>query len=101
MNVWQSLGQVGRVSQVFPTGDVRVGVNGMNWTFNPACLTLAPGENPPEVPGWFLYRTGPHTMKLGIGIKFLRGGCGYPHTLQYPSLLCALVCVMHVMRVRS
>ena len=48
---FQSLGQVGRVSQVFPTGDVRVGVNGMNWTFNPACLTLAPGENPPEVPG--------------------------------------------------
>ena len=47
----QSLGQVGRVSQVFPTGDVRVGVNGMNWTFNPACVTLAPGENPPEVPG--------------------------------------------------
>ena len=39
------------MSQVFPTGDVRVGVNGMNWTFNPACLALAPGENPPEVPG--------------------------------------------------
>ena len=53
LNVQQSLGQVGRVSQIFPTGDVRVGVNGMNWTFNPACLTLAPGENPPEVPGWF------------------------------------------------
>lgn len=47
---WQSLGQVGRVCKVFPTGDVRAVVNGRTWTFNSACLTPAPGENPPEVP---------------------------------------------------
>ena len=45
----QSLDQVGRVSTVFPTGDVRVSVNGRVWTFNPMCLIPAPDENPPEV----------------------------------------------------
>ena len=47
----QSLGQAGRVTKVFPTGDIRASVNGRTWTFNPACLTPAPGENPPAVPG--------------------------------------------------
>ena len=42
---------MGRVARVFPTGDVRVVVNGKTWSFNPACLTPAPGENPPEIPG--------------------------------------------------
>ena len=46
----QSLGQVGRVAMVFPTGDIRVGVNGGSWTFNSACLIPAPEENPPELP---------------------------------------------------
>lgn len=46
----QCLGQVGRIATVFPSGDIRVGVNGMLWTFNPACLVPAPGENPPELP---------------------------------------------------
>ena len=44
----QSLGQVGRVVKVFPTGDVRVVVNGRTWTYNPHCIAHAPGENPPE-----------------------------------------------------
>ena len=46
----QSLGQVGRVAKVFPSGDVRVGVNGMMWTFNPACLIPAPEEYAPKLP---------------------------------------------------
>lgn len=46
----QSLGQVGRVIKLFPTGDVRVSVNGRTWTFNPLCMVPAPGENPPEAP---------------------------------------------------
>jgi hypothetical protein len=50
-SVVQSLGQVGRVVRVFPTGDVRVVVNSKTWTFNPACLKPAPGESPPELPG--------------------------------------------------
>ena len=49
--VVQALGQVGRVVRVFPTGDVRVVVNSKTWTFNPACLKLAPGESPLELPG--------------------------------------------------
>ena len=44
----QSLGQLGRVIKVFPTGDVRVSVNGRTWTYNPLCLVPAPGENPPD-----------------------------------------------------
>ena len=48
--LFQSLGQVGRVIKVFPTGDVRVAVNGRTWTYNPQCLQPAPGENPPEIP---------------------------------------------------
>ena len=36
--------------RVFPTGDVRVAVNGRTWTYNPLSMTLAPGENPPEPP---------------------------------------------------
>ena len=46
----QSLGQVGSVIKLFPTGDVRVSVNGRTWTFNPLCMVPAPGENPPEAP---------------------------------------------------
>ena len=38
----QSLGQVGRVVKVFPTGDVRVVVNSRTWTYNPRCLSHAP-----------------------------------------------------------
>ena len=49
LNFIQSLGQAGRVVKVFPTGDVRVAVNGRVWTFNPLCMVPAPGENPPEV----------------------------------------------------
>ena len=49
--VVQSLGQVGRVVRVFPSGDVRLAVNGNTWTFNPLCMKLAPGETPPDVPG--------------------------------------------------
>lgn len=45
-----ALGQVGRVKRVCPSGDVRVGVNGHVWTFNPRCMCLAPGEDPPDVP---------------------------------------------------
>ncbi|CAI8025486.1 E3 ubiquitin-protein ligase mib1 [Geodia barretti] len=37
-----SLGQVGRVVKVFPTGDVRVVVNSRTWTYNPRCLSHAP-----------------------------------------------------------
>ena len=44
----QSLGQVGRVVKVFPTGDVRVVVNSRTWTYNPQCLTHAPTEELPE-----------------------------------------------------
>ena len=51
--IFQSLGQVGRVSKVFPTGDVRVSVNGRSWTYNSQCLTLAPDESPPEIFGNF------------------------------------------------
>ncbi len=36
---------------MFPTGDVRVAVNGRVWTFNPQAMVAAPDENPPEVPG--------------------------------------------------
>ena len=32
--------------KVFPTGDVRVKVNGKTWTFNSQCLEAAPGETP-------------------------------------------------------
>ena len=51
LSVVRSLGQVGRVVRVFPTGNVRVVVNSKMWSFNPACLKLAPGESPPELPG--------------------------------------------------
>ena len=33
--------------RVFPSGDVKVKVNGKTWTFNPQCLEPAPGETPP------------------------------------------------------
>jgi len=36
---------------MFPSGDVRVGVNGRVWTFNPHAMVPAPDENPPEVTG--------------------------------------------------
>ena len=49
--VFQSLGQLGKVTKVFGSGDLRVDVNGASWTFNPLCLVPAPGENPPDVPG--------------------------------------------------
>ena len=45
------LGQLGHVVNVFDSGDARVKVNGYTWTYNPKCLTLAPGETPPDVPG--------------------------------------------------
>ena len=45
---FQSLGQAGRIVKVFPTGDVRVAVNGRTWTYNPHCMIPAPEENPPE-----------------------------------------------------
>ena len=49
--VFQSLGQLGKVTKVFGSGDLRVDVNEASWTFNPLCLVPAPGENPPDVPG--------------------------------------------------
>ncbi|XP_007905447.1 E3 ubiquitin-protein ligase MIB2 isoform X1 [Callorhinchus milii] len=40
-----ALGQVGKVLKVYGDGDLRVGVGGQTWTFNPACVTTAqPGE---------------------------------------------------------
>lgn len=51
----QSLGQVGRVMKVFPTGDVRVTVNSRTWTFNPQCLSYAPGEELSEAPSTCTY----------------------------------------------
>ena len=48
---FQSLGQLGKVTKVFGSGDLRVNVNGAQWTFNPLCLMPAPGETPPDVPG--------------------------------------------------
>uniref|UniRef100_UPI00398E4BB9 E3 ubiquitin-protein ligase MIB2 n=1 Tax=Pristiophorus japonicus TaxID=55135 RepID=UPI00398E4BB9 len=40
-----ALGQVGKVLKVYGDGDLRVGVGGQTWTFNPACATAAqPGE---------------------------------------------------------
>ena len=48
---FQSLGQLGKVTKVFGSGDLRVDVNGASWTFNPLCLVPAPGETPPDVPG--------------------------------------------------
>ena len=47
----QSLGQLGRVMNVFGSGDCRVKVNGYMWTLNPKALVPAPGESPPDVPG--------------------------------------------------
>ncbi len=47
----QTLGQAGRVMKVFPSGDVRVAVNGRVWTFNPQAMVTVPDENPPEMPG--------------------------------------------------
>lgn len=63
-----SLGQVGRVIKVFPTGDVRVAVNGRTWTYNPQCLQPAPGENPPEIPP---PDTDLETEDLGLHLKLL------------------------------
>ena len=37
--------------KVFPTGDVRVSVNGRIWTLNPLCVVPAPDENPPPASG--------------------------------------------------
>ena len=37
--------------KVFPTGDVRVAVNGRTWTYNPRCMVPAPGETAPELMG--------------------------------------------------
>ena len=51
----QSLGQVGRVVKVFPTGDVRVVVNSKTWTFNPHCLEHAPLEDIPPAEGMYFY----------------------------------------------
>ncbi|GCB72199.1 hypothetical protein scyTo_0009056, partial [Scyliorhinus torazame] len=40
-----ALGQIGKVLKVYGDGDLRVGVGGQTWTFNPACVTTAqPGE---------------------------------------------------------
>ena len=47
----QSLGQLGRVNEVFDSGDCKVHVNGYRWTLNPKALIPAPGETPPDVPG--------------------------------------------------
>lgn len=45
MYILQTLGQVGKVLKVYADGDLRVGVGGQTWTFNPACVTAAqPGE---------------------------------------------------------
>ena len=49
--VFQSLGQLGKVTKVFGSGDLRVDVNGASWTFNPLCLLPVPGETSPDVPG--------------------------------------------------
>ena len=49
MHLPQSLGQAGRVTKVFPSGDVQVVVNGRVWTFNSQAMVAAPDENPPEV----------------------------------------------------
>ena len=49
VNFPQSLGQVGRVVKVFPTGDVRVVVNTRTWTYNPQCLQYAPAEELPKM----------------------------------------------------
>lgn len=54
----QCLGHLGRVVFVYDDGDCRVRVNGYNWTLNPKCLTAAPVETPPDVPGmtkWYLW----------------------------------------------
>ncbi|XP_072101524.1 E3 ubiquitin-protein ligase MIB2 isoform X2 [Mobula birostris] len=40
-----ALGQVGKVLKVYADGDLRVGVGGQTWTFNPACVTaVQPGD---------------------------------------------------------
>eukprot|EP00731_Ephydatia_muelleri_P014626 Em0008g346a len=43
-----SLGQVGKIVRVFPSGDLRVVVNKRTWTYNPMCLVPAPEETPPD-----------------------------------------------------
>ncbi|XP_059808391.1 E3 ubiquitin-protein ligase MIB2 isoform X2 [Hypanus sabinus] len=40
-----ALGQIGKVLKVYADGDLRVGVGGQTWTFNPACVTsVQPGD---------------------------------------------------------
>ncbi|XP_051964181.1 E3 ubiquitin-protein ligase MIB2-like [Xyrauchen texanus] len=39
-----ALGQVGKVLKVYADGDLRVAFGGQTWTFNPACLSVQPGE---------------------------------------------------------
>jgi E3 ubiquitin-protein ligase mind-bomb len=64
----QSLGQVGRVVKVFPTGDVRVVVNSRTWTYNPQCLTHAPTEELPETSSEIPEQDG---EDLGLHLKLL------------------------------
>jgi hypothetical protein len=63
-----SLGQVGQVIKVFPTGDVRVTVNSRTWTYNPRCLSHAPTEVIPEPD---LGNVEQHAEDLGLQLKLL------------------------------
>ena len=40
----QALGKIGKVTKVYPDGDLRVTVDGQTWTLNPLCLTALPGS---------------------------------------------------------
>ena len=47
----QSLGLTGQVVLVHDDGDVVVWINGCRWTYNPACLLHAPGEEVEDCQG--------------------------------------------------
>ena len=47
-----TIGKKGNIARLYQDGDVRVEVNGVSWTYNPACLRVterAPSHVPPPV----------------------------------------------------
>lgn len=47
----QTLGKVGRVMEVYPDGDLKIGIRDMMWTFSPRNVSRLEGDGVPLTPG--------------------------------------------------
>ena len=48
--LFQILGKVGRVVDVYSDGDLQVEITGVKWTFNPKNVSMLEGDGPPLTP---------------------------------------------------